>query len=132
MFISPLTGDNRWTKCHSLFLLALITLGIQKLALGLCVFPSQVLVLKKESIKLCFRQHGIQPKIAVIFQGTWRGIAYFEKQSYKDDVLLFWKNKAWENRRVFLECETHTYAPDKCISSTEIGWVQGGVTHLTI
>ena len=36
--ISPLTGDNQWTKWHSLLWLALLTLGIKRLAIDLCVF----------------------------------------------------------------------------------------------
>ena len=61
-------------------------------------------------IKLCFCQRGIQPNTTVIFWGTGRGIVDFDKQAYEDDVLLFWKNKAWANRRVFLEWENiHTH-----------------------
>ena len=41
------------------------------------------------SIKLCFRQNGIQPNIAVIFWGTGRGVVDFDKQAYKDGVILF-------------------------------------------
>ena len=44
---------------------------------------------EKSSIKLCFRQRGIQPNIAVIFRGTGRVIEDFDKQAYEDDVLLF-------------------------------------------
>ena len=40
-------------------------------------------------IKLCFRQRGIQPKIAFIFRGKWRSIVNIDKQDYEDDVLLF-------------------------------------------
>ena len=35
------------------------------------------------SIKLCLRQHGIQPKIAEIFQVTERSIANFDKNPTK-------------------------------------------------
>ena len=60
-------------------------------------------------VKLCFRQRVIQPNIAVIWQVTVRGIADFDKQSYKDVVLLLWKISLWENRRVFLGwTKTHT------------------------
>ena len=41
------------------------------------------------SIKLCICKNGITPNIMVIFWGTGRGIVDFDKQSYKDDVLLF-------------------------------------------
>ena len=54
-------------------------------------------------VKLCFCQRGIQPNITVIFWGTVRGIVDLDKQACEDYVLLFWNNKAWENRRVFLE-----------------------------
>ena len=50
--IFPNTGDNQWTKCHSLLWLALMKLGIQKAAMDLYVFPRQVLVLKKGFIPL--------------------------------------------------------------------------------
>ena len=61
-------------------------------------------------VKLCFCQSGIQPNITVIFGVTWQGIVDFDKQACKYYVLLFYKNKAWENRRVFLEWEnTHTH-----------------------
>ena len=38
MVIHRLTGDNQWTKCHHLLCLDPTTLGIQKLAMDLCVF----------------------------------------------------------------------------------------------
>ena len=80
MVIYFLTCYNQWTKCHPLLRFVLITLGIQKVATYLCVFPIQVLVLgKKNSIKLCFRQSGIQQNIEVIFWGTGRSIADFDK-----------------------------------------------------
>ena len=92
MFLSSPTGGNQWTKCHSFFLLALMTLEIKKVATDLCVFPSQVLVLKTFfSIKICFRQCGIQPYIAFIFRVTGRGIVYFDQKDYEDDVLSFKK-----------------------------------------
>ena len=58
---------------------------------------------KKQFVKLCFHKRVIQPNIEVIFQGTGRIISDFYKQAYGDDVLLFCKNKALENIRVFLE-----------------------------
>ena len=62
------------------------------------------------SIKLCFYQGGIQKYITVVFGGTGRGIADFGKQFYEYYVLLFWKNKAWANRIVFLDWENkHTH-----------------------
>ena len=36
--LSPLTGDNQWTKCYYLFWLALMTHGIQNVSMDLCVF----------------------------------------------------------------------------------------------
>ena len=67
-----------------------MTIEIQKVDMDLCVFPSQVLVLKTVfSIKLCFCKRGIQPNIVVIFRGIGMGIVDFDKQDYEDDVLLF-------------------------------------------
>ena len=45
MIISPLPGYNKWTKCHPLLWFVLMTLGIQKVAMDLCVSPIYVLVL---------------------------------------------------------------------------------------
>ena len=91
MVLSLLIDNNLCTKCHSLFLFISMTQGIQKLAMDLCVFPSQMLVLKNVffSIKLCFRQLGIQPNISVIFWVIGRIIADFDRQAYKDGVVLF-------------------------------------------
>ena len=56
----------------------------------MCVFTSQVMVpIYFCSIKLCLHRRGIQPNIAFIFWVTWKGIEDFDKQYYKDDVLLF-------------------------------------------
>ena len=41
------------------------------------------------SIKLCFCKRGIKPNITVLFWGTGRGIVFFDKQAYGNDVLLF-------------------------------------------
>ena len=41
------------------------------------------------SIKLCFCQNGTQPNIAVIFWRKGMGVAYFDKQAYEYDVILF-------------------------------------------
>ena len=54
-------------------------------------------------IKLFLRQHGTQPNIAVIFRVTGRFIADFYEQAYENDVILFWKNKSWAKRTVFIE-----------------------------
>ena len=60
--ISSLTGDIQWTKCHSLLWLSLIKIGIQHLAMDLCVFPRQVMVLKKvfplnsDSVRVEYKQ----------------------------------------------------------------------------
>ena len=54
-------------------------------------------------IKLFFLQHWIQPIIVFIYWVTGNKIKYFEKQAYEYYVILFWKNKYWEYRRVFLE-----------------------------
>ena len=51
-------------------------------------------------------QNGIQTKITVIFWVTGKRIAAFDKQYYKYDVLVFWKNEAWTDRRVLLEWAT--------------------------
>ena len=40
------------------------------------------------SIKLFFRQSGIQPNIAVIFWVTGKGVTDVDKRSYEDDVLF--------------------------------------------
>ena len=73
-----------------------------------CVFTSQVLVLKKKtSIKLCFRHRGIQPKIAVILQVTGRGIEDLDQQSYKDDVLVFWKISPGKTEESSFSGKTH-------------------------
>ena len=50
--ISPLTGNNQWTKWHSLWWLSLMTHGIQKVAMDLCISSSQVLVLEKVLVPL--------------------------------------------------------------------------------
>ena len=41
MVISPLIGDNQWTKYHYLLWLELMILGIQKVAIYLCVVSQQ-------------------------------------------------------------------------------------------
>ena len=41
------------------------------------------------SVKFCFCKRGIQPNITIIFWVTGRGVLYFYKQAYEDDVLLF-------------------------------------------
>ena len=40
------------------------------------------------SMQICFHQRGIQPKIGVLFQGTCRDIADFDKQDYKYYMLM--------------------------------------------
>ena len=52
----------------------------KKVAMYLCVFPSQMLVLKKKSAsKLCFGQHVVQLQISVIIGGTRNSITDIEK-----------------------------------------------------
>ena len=89
--ISPIKGDNQWTKCYLLLWLALMILGMKKISMNLCVFsqPGDGSGKKICSLKLFFYQCGIKPNITVIFWGTGRGIVDFDKQAYKDDVLLF-------------------------------------------
>ena len=41
------------------------------------------------SIKICFFKRGTQPNITVVFEGTERGIVYFDKQAYKNDVIFY-------------------------------------------
>ena len=106
--ISPLSVNNKWTKCHSLLWLALMTLGIQKLAMYLCVLTIQVLVLKKNcSVKIFFCQIGIQPNITVIFWGTGRSITDFEKQAYEDGVLSFWEIRLGQTEESYLSGKTY-------------------------
>ena len=40
------------------------------------------------SIKIFFRQNGIQPNIGVIFWVKVKSVNYFDKQPYKSDVLV--------------------------------------------
>ena len=92
MVIYTLKVNTQWNKCHYILWLALMKLDIQKLAMDMCVFSIQKLVLKNfPPIKLCFRHHGIQQHISVIFWGTGKSITDLEKQAYKYDMLLFWK-----------------------------------------
>ena len=74
-----------------------------------CLFPRQVLVLTKKSIKLCFCQRGIQPNITLIFWGTGRGIVDFDKQAYKDDAILFWKIRLGQTEESSLSGKTHIH-----------------------
>ena len=75
----------------------------------MCVFPIQMLFLKKFiTIELLFRKFFIKLHIEVIFCETGKSITCFDKQSYKDCFLLFWKNKVLSDRRVFVKWEnTH-------------------------
>ena len=68
-----------------------MTLGIEKLAMDLCVFyqPSAGSGKSFFPIKLCFCKRGIQPNITFILGVTGRGIVDLDEQIYKDDVLLF-------------------------------------------
>ena len=85
---------------------------INKVSHGPMCFPQPGAGTRKSfcSSKLFFCQSGIQTNIAVMFWATGRGMVYFYIQAYKDDVLLFLKNKARANIIVFLEWEnTHMH-----------------------
>ena len=52
MVLYPLTGDTQRTKCHPLLWLNMVTLGIQKSVMYMCMFTSPFLVPTKHFVLL--------------------------------------------------------------------------------
>ena len=108
MFIYPLTGDTHWTKYQPLLWLNLVTLGIKKVVIDMCVFTSQVLVTTKCFVPLKDASVRVELNQRLYLSFGEQGSFFFKETILQIWCAIFLKDNHWSKRRVFLEwANTH-------------------------
>ena len=85
MVLSTPMGNNQWTKCHPFLLFNLMTLGIQKLDMDMCMFTSQVLVMTKNIVSLISDSYSVEnnQRLHLSFGEKGMGLHIFRNNNTK-------------------------------------------------
>ena len=62
------------------------------------------------TLQVCVRAEGKQPKLAIIFRGTGKGIKQTERMAYHPDVDIYFQKNTWADTAVSVEWANKTLA----------------------
>lgn len=72
--------------------------------------PGSGLDKRQCTLQVCIRAEGEQPRLAIIFRGTGKGIKEIEKLAYHPDVDVYFQKNAWADIQVSIEWVNKTLA----------------------